>query len=285
MTLHVLTPTGGPDITRRNKRGLSYITTDPTADNSSDTAPEGSIRIAFHPGDADPHIEKFLNGVWNDTGFRFASSSVSLGLDLRLGAVGGFLETFNVSEIDDHIRALLPHIQFDENGTLGPAHMQVLDIRENFNVFPGPSTSQIVSTTIGQVFTEVPTRVLHSVTHQVGTVQSTAPVEVSYFKGTDNTGSLINQINLPANSMVANSPLLIVYDSDFGFENATDIFFQFTSSANISLELNAGGDVITTQNGHELAELDVILDEFVLANDLSLTFDNNLNVVVHNRFS
>jgi len=85
--------------------------------------------------------------------------------------------------------------------------------------------------------------------------------------------------------MVANTTLTIVYDSDFGFENATNIFFEFKSAANISLDLNAGGNVITTQNGHELAELDNILDEFVLANDLSLTFDNNLNVVVHNRFA
>lgn len=285
MTLQVQGPRGGPDVTRRNKRGLIYLTTDVTADNSLETAPEGSIRIAFEAGDPTAHIEKFASGVWNDTGFRFASSSILIGRDLQISAVGGFLETLNISEIDQHIKALLPHIQFDINGTLGAAHMPVLDIREDFVVFPGPTTGEIVSTTIGQAFSAIPTRVLHSVTHEVGSVSSASPIQVSYYKGTNNTGPLLNRINLPANSMVANTPLTIVYDSDFGFENATNIFFEFISTANISLDTNAGGNVITTQNGHTIDELDILLDEMVLANDLSLTFDNNLNFVVHNRFN
>jgi len=284
MSLHTLNPTGGPDVTRRNKRSILYITTDDTTVIGADTDPDGSIRIVFTPGDPSAHIEAKASGVYNDTGFRFASSSVLIGRDLQASAVGGFLETLNLSEIDDHLKALIPHIQFDINGTLGAAHTPILDVRKDFVVFPGPTSFQTVATSIGQVFTSVPTRVLHSVTHQVGTIQSTAPVEVSYYKGTDNTGPLLNRINLPSNSMVASTPLVIVYDSDFGFENATQIFFEFKSSANISLEKNSAGNVITTQNGHELTELDNILDEFVLANDLGITFDNNLNVVVHNRF-
>ncbi len=284
MTLHVHGPRGGPDVTRRNKRSLLYITTDDTAVIGSDNDPNGSIRIVFTPGDPSAHIEAKANGVYNDTGFRFSSSSVSIGRDLQASAVGGFLETLNLSEIDDHLKALIPHIQFDINGTLGPAHTPILDIRKDFIIFPGPTTSEIVFPTIGQVFTATPTRVLHSATHEVGSVSATAPIEVSYYKGTDNTGPLLNRLNLPASAMVANTPLTIIYDSDFGFENATSIFFEFKSSALISLDLNAAGNVITTQNGHELTELDNILDEFVLANDLGITFDNNLNIVVHNRF-
>lgn len=284
MTLHVLPPTGGPDVTRRNKRSILYITTDDTAAIGADTDPDGSIRIVFTPGDLSAHIEAKANGVYNDTGFRFSSSSVNIGRDLQASAVGGFLETLNLSEIDDHLKALIPHIQFDVNGTLGAAHTPILDVRKDFFVFPGPATGEINSTVIGQVFIATPTRVLHSATHLVGSLSSTAPVEVSYYKGTTNTGPLLNRLNLSPSSMVANTPLVIVYDSDFGFENATNIFFEFKSNGNMTLETNSGGNVITTQNGHELEELDNILDEFVLANDLRITFDNNLNVVVHNRF-
>ena len=272
------------DVTKVNPTSKLYITTDSTALIGAENDPNGSIRIVFTPGDPSAHIELKANGVYNDTGFRFSSSSISIGRDLQISAVGGFIESLNLSEIDDHLKALIPHIQFDVNGTLGAAHMPVLDVRQDFVIFPGPTTGEIVSTSIGQVFTASPTRVLHSATHEVGSVSASASIEVSYYKGTDNTGPLLNRLNLPASAMVANTPLVIVYDSDFGFENATDIFFEFISSASISLDTNVGGNVITTQNGHELDELDIILDELVLANDLSLTFDNGLNFVVHNRF-
>lgn len=284
MSLLVTNPGGGPDLSRRNRRGLSYVTTDSTADNSLDTAPENSIRWAFHPGDPDAHIEKFLNGVWNDTGIRFASASVSLGRDLRIGAAGGFIETFNVSEIDDHIRALLPHIQFDATGTTQPAHMPILDKREDFVVFAGPATGEIISTIIGQVFSAIPTRLLHTTTHTTGSVAASSQIEVTYYKGVDNTGSILNRFRIPASIMPASTTFTITYEDDFGFENATNIFFEFVSTANISLATNASNQVITTQNGHNLDELDIILDELVLANDLSLTFSNELGFAVNNRF-
>lgn len=273
------------DVSKANPRSTLYITQDSSAVITPDTDPDGSIRITFTPGDSEAHIELKTSGVYNDTGFRVASSSLSLGRDLKVSAVGGFMETFNISEIDDHIKALIPHIQFNVNGTIGSAHMPVLDKREDFIVFPAPSTSEIIGTSIGQIFSAIPTRVLHSTTHTVGSVGSTQDIVLSYYKGTDNTGSLLHRSNIRSNFMVMNQPITIVFDSDFGFENATNIFFEFTSTANISLTKNATGNIITTQNGHTLDELDVMLDEFVLSSDLSFIFDSNLNFVIHNRFN
>ena len=254
------------------------------ANTAANETTDGSIRLKFDTGDSTAHIALRASGVWNDTGLRVASSSINLGRDFKLSAVGGFMETQNLSEIEAHLKAIVPHIQFDTNGTLGAGHMPVLDKREDFTVFAGPATGEIVGTAIGQSFSATPTRILHSATHTVGSVAATAPVEVSYYKGTDNTGFLLHRSNLPASSFVASSPVTIIYDSDFGFENAVNIFFEFKSDSNFSLTTNASSQIITTQNGHTLAELDIILDEFVIANDLSLTFDNDLNFVVHNRF-
>jgi len=284
MALHTLNPTGGPDLSRRNKRSILYITTDDTNPTGFDSDPDGSIRIIFTPGDPTAHIEAKANGVYNDTGFRFASSSILLGRDLSASAVGGYIETVNLSEIDDHLKSLIPHIQFDITGTFGSAHMPVLDKREDFIIFDGPADGEILSTTIGQIFSGAPSRVLHSSTHEVGSISATAPIQITYYKGTDNTGPILSRFNLGTNTMIANQPLVIIFDSDFGFENDQNIFFEFISQQNIALKTNAGGNVITTHNGHTLDELDIILDEFVLANDLSLTFDNNLNFTVHNRF-
>ena len=84
--------------------------------------------------------------------------------------------------------------------------------------------------------------------------------------------------------MPASTTFTIVYDDDFGFENAQNIFFEFVSINNISLATNSSGNVITTQDGHNIEELDILLDEMTLAEDLSLLFDSNLGFVVHNRF-
>ncbi len=275
MSVEILRPSG-VNVGVRNPGNTVYIIGDANTD--------GSIRFMFTQGDPTAHLESRANGVWNDTGLRLASSSMLLGRDMLVSSIGGFLETVNPSEIVDHLKAIIPHIEFNPGGTTGAAHMPILDARETFDVFPGPATGQIVGTSIGQIFSVDPTRVLHSATHLTGSVAPSEPVNVSYYKGTDNTGFLLNRFMLAPSEMVADQPFTIIYDSDFGFEKIEDIFFEFVSGNTISLATNAGGDVITSQDGHVLAELDIILDELVLANDLSLTFDNDLNFVVSNRF-
>lgn len=267
----------GSDVTKKNTKNILYI--------KGDADTDGSIRIVFTDGDKDSHVERRAGGVWNDTSFRFASSSVGLGRDLRIGAVGGFIESFNISEMDDHIQALIPHIQFDTSGTTKAAHVPILDVRQDLIVFAGPATGEVTGTVLGQVFSVIPSRILHRTTHTTGSIGATSQIQISYYKGTDNTGSLISRFNIAAGTMPANTTFTVIFDDDFGFENAEDIFIEFLSQGQISLATNAAGDIITTQNGHILAELDMVLDELVLANDLSFVFDNDLNFVVHNRFN
>jgi len=237
---------------------------------------DGSIRLEFTTSDSDAHIALRKQEVWNDTGFRFASSSVSLGRDLRVGAVGGYIESFNISEIDQHIKALILHRQFDNRGTTQPAHTPALGIRQDFDIFPGPATGEIIAKTIGQVFSALPTRILHSAVHTAGSVGAIKPIELSYYKGTDNTGSLISRVNLPTSQMVAGQSFTVLYDDDIGFEGEQNIFFEFISENNISLATNVDGDVITTQDGHLFAELDVLTSNLMLNEGLGFMFDENL---------
>ena len=82
MSLNIQSPTGGPDVTRANKRSILYVTTDPTAVIGDETNIDGSIRFVFTPGDTEAHIEAKADGVWNDTSLRVAASSLMLGRDL-----------------------------------------------------------------------------------------------------------------------------------------------------------------------------------------------------------
>jgi len=266
--------TGSPS--QENPSGILYI--------NGDADTDGSRRFIFTSGDDDAHIELRANGVWNDTGFRVASASIDLGRDLRVSAVGGFIETQNISEVAGHLKAAIPHIQFDTTGTPDAAHMPVFDEREDFVVYVGPATGEILGTTIGQTFSATPTRVLHSVTHTVGSIGATAEIQVSYHKGSDNTGPLLNRFRLPASSMVAGQPLIIVYEDDFGFENSETIFFEFQSANNISLATNAAGKVITTQNGHNFDEVDILLDNMTINREAGLTLDREGNFVVGRYF-
>ncbi|MEE8234215.1 MAG: hypothetical protein V3R41_06010 [Gammaproteobacteria bacterium] len=269
-------PRGGPDVTRRNKRSILYITGDDNTD--------GSIRIIFTPGDDDAHLELRTAGVFNDTGLRLSSSSLRLGRDMIVSAAAGFIETVNPSAIVGHQKALIPHIEFTELGTNGHAHAPILNILETFIVFPGPATGEIIGTTIGQGINSAPRRLLDSSIHEVGSVGATATVQISFYMGSDNSGVLFNRFKIPASDMVANQPLVIDYKEDFGFEGDTDIFQEFVSSSNISLKTDAGGDILTTHIGHEMKELDMVLEELVLTNDLSITFGNDLAFVTNNRF-
>jgi len=277
MSLVVTNPGGGPDVTRRNKRGILYITSDETADNSLDIAPEGSIRIDFHPGDSVAHIEKFLNGVWNDTGFRFASSSVSIGRDTILSGSAGFIETNNPSGIVGHIRSVIPHIEFDDQGT-GQPQTPFLKAEEVFDVFTG-AVSETVSTAIGINLGVSPGRFLEMSIHEVGTIGSSAPVTVSIYLGTDNTGFIKDQRILPANTLVANTTLTINYDNDLGFRAGEQNFMEFTSTTNFSLKTDIGGNPLTKHEAHELKVESLLTENLMLDLDLNLMFDLSLDPV------
>ncbi len=72
---------------------------------------------------------------------------------------------------------------------------------------------------------------------------------------------------------------------DFGFsEEMVDVFIELGSTANFSLQTDAGGNVITTYRTQRLKNLDLLMDELVLDNNLNIVIDNDLNFVTHNRF-
>jgi len=259
----------------KNPENIVYIKGDETTD--------GSIRFEFTTGDPTSHLELRANGVWNDTGLRIASSSLSLGRDLTLSAVAGFIETNNPSATAGHIRGLVPHILFDDEGTLQP-HTPILRA-EDIRVIYGPAVSEIISTVIGIDLGQVPSRIIEHSFHEVGTVGSTLPVTVKLFIGTDNTRFLFNSRNLAANSMVANTQLDIDYDLDLGFEGGSNIFMEFTSAANISLKTDSSGNPLTTHEMHELAELAMITENIMVDPELGHMFDNNLDPIYLRQFS
>lgn len=273
----------GSDISIANPRSIAYITTDPTATDEADddSAPIGSIRFVFKPGDADAHIEKKqAPRVWNDTGLRISSSSLAIGLDMTMSAIAGWLETRNPSAVTGHQRSFLPHTEFDDEQTLF-THAVKLKKPEPFVIF-STAVSEVQGTLAGGIYTIginlglTPSRTVETSVHEVGTLGASSKVTVKFFRGTDNTGFKFNEKNLPASDLLANQTLTIDYDEDLGFESGQNVFQEFTSTANFSLKIDSGGNPLTTHNGHETGELTVFTENFMLDEDLGLMFDLDL---------
>jgi len=346
---------GGVDVTRRNNRGTLYITSDPTNSPPSDSAIEGARRIVYTPGEDDAEFQEFKNGAWGRAGILADSGSVGLGRNLVLEGAAHFLKTENSDGTDTHAVALIPHIPFSDSGS-GFTHTPVLNAVENVEFFTTP-TSEETSTVIDQFYSITFAQIIQQIVYRAGTTSATQFIEHSIYLGTDNTGLLINRINLAASSFFAETTINSVSDSggnarfnftvgptvtvgqsisvlgyvnainsaynvagtvsvagagffeltgvlfgdsettglfsgaivdlasDFGFsEEQVDIFIEMKSSANFSLQTNAGGNVVTTFKTQALKKIALISDELVLDNSLDIVIDNNLNFVTHERF-
>ncbi len=260
----------GVDVSVFNPNDIVYIKGNETTD--------GSIRLQFESPDSNSHLERRTSGVWNDTGIRIASSSLQIGRDMTLSAIAGFIETINPSAVVGHQRAILPHIQFDDaTGTiLNQLHVPIANKQETFVLF-STAVGEQTGTVIGQIISDSPGRILSTSVHEVGTTAATAQVTVKFFVGSDNTGVLVNSLNLPSSDLTAGATLTIDYDEDFGLDAGVTYFQEFSSTANFSLKTDSGGNVLTTHTGHQLDELQGVTENLMIDENLNFMFDLSLN--------
>lgn len=338
------------DVTRRNPRNIVYL--------FGDEFTNGSRRLVFTTGETVIHLEERADDVWNDSGIRTSPKTLELGRDLFLSAGFTYIETASPSGTATEDRTLIPHIQFDDNGTNGnfQPHSPVTNPLTNFPIFT-TAASEETSTLIDQGFNIAFRRIIKTIVHQLGTTAGTAEVQHSIFLGTDNTGFLISQINVPPATFVANDALtasvidsvtdsggiarfnfsvgvtplvgtgvriagfttntaynttgdlitatdgstffeissiafgsdeatgtflfvwIVDFDYALGIEASQEIFTEITSTANISLAVDSGGDLLTDLNAQELAELDFITENATWTTGLDHILDANLNPV------
>ena len=268
--------TSTPHMNVKNPEDKLYIKGDETTD--------GSIRFEFTTGDTNAHVERRANGVWNDTGFRFASSSLQLGYNTTLSAIAGFIEIVDLSATVGHQISFLPHTEIGEDGATEFTHAPAMKVAETFVVFSG-AVSETTSTTIGINLSVLPARAVVSSIHEVGTTSATSEIVVSFYKGTDNTGILFDRKTLPASDMPANTTLTIDYDQDLGFEGGQNIFQEFVSTSNISLKTDSSGNPLTSHLAHELKQLGVITENLMLDENLGIMFDESLEPMYAEQFA
>jgi len=281
MSLVIIQPSGGPDVTRRNGQQILYV--------KGDDVTDGSIRIIFDDNDDISSIQRRTGTKgqpddrdWGETGFLFSSSSISLGRDMIVSATSGFIETTNPSQIVGHQKALIPHIQFNDLGTTEP-HTPVAGPQQTVPIISNP-VGQVVGTTISQVYNLIPSSILNAFILLAGTLSASSMVTVKIFIGTDNTGFLADKRNLAPNELIAGQPVVVNYANDFGFEAANAIFLELTSATSFSLQVDAIGELITTLIGHELRELELLGLNQVIKNDAGQVIKNDSDFVIFDYF-
>ena len=265
---------GTLDVTHSNPRRTLYLVGDENTD--------GSVRFFLDGNEMVAHAESRENGVWNDAPFRTSAKSLEIGRDLFLSAGFSFIETGSFSTSTTEERTLIPHIVFTEEGT-ALLHTPILKGEETFIVDSG-AVFQIVSTKITQGFTLPSRRLIKTITHLVGSVSATEEVLHSIYLGTDETGFLISQIRVPASELPANTPWALDFDYALGLEANQSIFTVTESNADISLQVDASFNIVTTMVAQVLGEIDIYTDNRVFNNDIDGVMDLNLNPVYGNQF-
>ena len=263
------------DVTRRNPQDILYIRGNETTD--------GSIRFHFLnlPLENEARIELRAAGVWNKTGLIFSQGSINLGTDLRVSAVGDFLQTFLASSNPVFVpKALYGHMPYAQGdgtepnpsaGITGFPRMPVLDQLRAEDIFDPIQDGQIDATEITIAFpVNFPNRVMLESFHRTGNIPATADVEVTFLNTLDN--ELLNFV-VPKELMPANTNFTLIFD-DFGFGGLA-IKQRFKSVNTISLAKNAGGDVLTRQSFFPQSTVDILLEEFIITNDLAFIFPVN----------
>jgi len=273
---------GATDVTITNPRDILYIRGNETTD--------GSIRFHFigEPGETEARVEArglLEPGVWNKTGLIFAQGSINLGTNLRLSAAGEFLRTFLSNSFNPVTvpRAVYGHMPYTDGkgsepnpiaGTTGFPIMPVLNDQRAEDIFDPVQTGQDTDNNIVVVFPPLENRIMTESRHRTGTQAATSDVQVTF---RDAQAKELLSFMIPQSLMAANTNFSLLFD-DFGF-GGTGIFQEFdtaTGSDLISLATNAAGDVLTNQIFFPQATEDIILEEFVITNDVSLLFPGPL---------
>lgn len=277
MTLHTQGPSGGPDLSLRNPRNTVYTNGDGLVTTAI------ARRFRFPDGGTFVRVEAGVDGVFNLSGMQTGGGSVEIGEALSISATGSFIRTKNLAEVNPQLFALIPEIPFDNNGTAFLT-TPFLDKMILDPVFPGPATSEIINTTIGQVCPANTGRVVETITHEAGSFSATLPVQYTIYVGTDNTGPIIFQRNFAASAFLANTTITIFLNSSVEFEENASIFLEMTSINSFSVATNTLGNVITSLDVHDLKQEEVVTHNRMVNAELQEIVNADLEPVYASQF-
>lgn len=260
------------DVTKTNRIGRLYVTTDDTQEELPDNVPDGSFRITFTPGDEFPHIELKTSGVWNQTGLMLSPSSIALGFDMKVGAAAGWISTDNPSEFNDTQESLVPHITFTPMTGTGPAVWPFLNRVDSLIIQEPVTTKSATMHTFSWIdFPE--TRIINNARFRTGPTIPTAEVLVTWYNGPDSFSPRLAQRTLPPSDFSADTNLIIPYDGEFGLQKNGTYFFRMESDIAWDMYYDAPNNLLALALvGFPVEEVGALTENVIIDNDLNFIF-------------
>lgn len=236
---------GDPHVSVDNPIAIVYIRGNETTDGSIRLLPDTSTS-------ENVEFQLRTEGVWNDTGIQIAASTIFLGRDLEIQGAGDWISTTDVQL--DHL-ALIPHIEYDDEGTRDAAHIPILKpLVVDFPIQPIFDTEIITSSHIDVQIN--PLDLLAKDTKmKTGSVAATEPVTIEFSRP---TGVVFWKKNLPASQFAAGVDVAIELDGLVEAFAGEIIETRITSAATFSLLGDSSGEAYTLLSFFEISEEDII---------------------------
>lgn len=225
---------------------------------------DGSLRIIVGIDPKKVRIEERTSGVWNTTSIEVAQASVSIGRNLELSASGEWLETRNQQ---DQLDSLIPHLDYDENGSF-PPHCPNLGRKLIKQFIGGGLNAEVIGTSLTTSFTSADNALARRFYVFTGSVGAISPVRITFTSESIN-GNVIWEKTLPTETFATPFDPDVFWDIGGAIQNIPNetIFLTATSDNNISFVSDSNGDWILGADFWRYTKDDFIMDDRVFTSD------------------
>jgi len=239
---------------------------------------DGSRRIIIDLLDNTATVESRATGVWNPGELQLAQGSLLLGREVKLSALGQHILITN--PVEDQ-RIVLDQ-GFNDFGTGFPQSTILAPLIVRLVIQPDDSEELVLTEHTSAI---VPVALnLSSVAYlKTGSVGATDDVSLVFSEGIPPNDIIFFKQNFPASEFPANTEVVIDMTPGVNFDANVQINGFISSETAFALRYDTTSTFLwfaldTQQQGDE----DLLTETLVLANDLSITFSNELELTRSN---
>lgn len=245
---------------------------------SGDEFTDGSDRIIIDLLDDTATVESRANGVWNPGELQLAQGSLLLGREVKLSALGQHILITNPVQPQ---RIVLDQ-GFNDFGTGFPESTILDTLVVRLLVQPDDSTELVLTQHISSIV-PIALNLSSQAYLKTGTVGATGDVSLIFSEGIPPDDIIFFKQNYPASEFPANTEVIIDMSPGVNFDSNVQINGFISSDVAFALRYNATSTALwfaldTQTQGVE----DLLTETLMLFNDLSIVFNNDLELMRFN---
>jgi len=271
MSVIITTPTGSPDVTRRNTDEFLYLKGDVDTDASLRLLPDTLDQTKFE-------FQLRTAGVWNTTDIQISGATLFIGRDLSIGSSASWIKT---SFRQDNVTALHPHVEYTDDGTQFPAWPVYTDKVFEQAIVKGDD-GEVSGTSLQILIPAGSDLVVTKFTVKAGSITATEPVTVTFRDGFG--GPIFFQQNISVVDFGVPEFDLIRINLTGGIAaipgDVWHVTFESTATISLKVDTSFFNFWWFALDGFGVREEELVSDNLALTTDLDFIFTNDLDWVV-----